>query len=110
MHYLAAAPTPAQRALIEAARSALEAAGAVPLATLVTESAENTFPRLPVREGESVVAWFAQFRDREAYDRYLAALASSPAWRRIEGALLRDAPRGPDVLQLQPTPRSRLPR
>jgi hypothetical protein len=110
IHYLDAAPTPAQLELIESARPLLQAAGAMPLATLTTESAENTFPRLPVREGEHVVAWFSQFRDRDAYDRYMAALDASPAWRRIEGALLRDAPRGPDVLLLQPTSRSRLPR
>lgn len=110
IHYLDAAPTPAQLELIESARPLLQAAGAMPLATLVTESAQNTFPRLPVREGEHVVAWFSQFRDRDAYDHYLAALKASPGWRRIEGALLRDAPRGPDVLMLQPTSRSRLPR
>jgi quinol monooxygenase YgiN len=110
IHYLDAAPTPAQLELIESARPLLQAAGAMPLATLVTESAENTFPRLPVREGEHVVAWFSQFRDRDAHDRYLATLDASPAWRRIEGALLRDAPRGADVLLLEPTARSRLPR
>lgn len=110
LYYLDAAPAPAQLDLVESARPLLEAAGAAPLATLVTESAQNTFPRLPVREGEHVVAWFSQFGDRDAYDRYLAALQASTAWRRIEGALLRDAPRGPDVLLLAPTARSRLPR
>lgn len=110
IHYLDTAPTPAQLGLIESARPLLQAAGAMPLATLVTESAENTFPRLPVREGEHVVAWFSQFRDRDAHDRYLATLVASPAWRRIEGALLRGAPRGADVLLLEPTARSRLPR
>lgn len=110
IHYLDAEPTPAQLDLLESMRASLEAAGATPLATLVTEPAENTFPRLPVREGEHVVAWFSQFRDREAYGRTLAALKASTAWRRAEGTLLRDAPRGPDVLLLAPTARSRLPR
>ena len=110
IHYLDTAPTLAQLELIESAYPLLQAAGAAPLATLVTESAENTFPRLPVRKGEHVVAWFSQFRDRAAYGHYLAALKASPGWRRIEGALLRDAPRGTDVLVLQPTARSRLPR
>jgi hypothetical protein len=110
IYYFDAAPGPAQLELTESARPLLQAAGATPLATLTTESAENSFPRLPVREGEHVVAWFSQFRDRDAYDQYLAALKASPGWRRIEGALLRDAPRGPDVLLLQPTARSRLPR
>lgn len=110
IHYLDATPTPAQLELVESAHPLLQAAGATALATLVTESAQNTFPRLPVREGEHVVAWLLQFPDRDAYDRYLAALKASPDWRRIEGALLRDAPRLPDVLMLQPTARSRLPR
>lgn len=110
IHYLDAAPTQAQLELVESMRALLAAAGATPLATLVSEPAQNTFPRLPVREGESVVAWFSQFRDRDAYDRTRAALQASPGWRRAEGALLRAAPRGPDVLLLAPTARSRLPR
>ena len=110
IYYFDAMPTQAQLDLVESARPLLEAAGAAPLATLVTESAQNTFPPLPVREGEHVVAWFSQFRDRDAYDRYLAAQKASTTWRRAEGALLRDAPRGPDVLLLAPTARSRLPR
>lgn len=109
IHYLGAAPTQPQLDQVESMRAVFEAAGATPLATLVTEPAENTFPRLPVREGEHVVAWFSQFRDRGAYTAYLAALKASPGWRRAEDALLRDAPRGPDVLLLQPTARSRLP-
>src|SRR5690348_8073698 len=34
----------------------------------VTELAENTFPQLPVREGEHVFVWFASFADEEARD------------------------------------------
>ena len=34
-------------------------AGASVLAFLVTEHSENTFPALPVREGENVFVWFA---------------------------------------------------
>lgn len=110
LYYLDAEPSGGQLELIDAVRPALESAGATLLAMLVTEPAENTFPRLPVRTGETVVAWFAQFRDREAHGRYLATLAASPQWRRAEGALLRAAPRSPDVLLLAPTARSRLPR
>lgn len=87
----------------------LSEAGAMPLATLVTAPGVNTFPRLPVREGEHVLAWFAQFPDRPAYDRYAAALSKSPRWRAALDTLTRDAPRAPEVLRLQPTARSRLP-
>ena len=42
----------------------LAAAGAAPIARFETESAENTFPRLPVRTGEHVFVWFARFDQR----------------------------------------------
>src|SRR3546814_9227598 len=43
---------------------ALCAAGAPPLATLVSEIAANGYPRLPVREGETVLVRLAAFFDR----------------------------------------------
>ena len=52
--------------------------GATVLAYFVTEHSENTFPALPVREGENVFVWFARFDDAPAYERYLAALIQSP--------------------------------
>lgn len=87
---------------------ALRAAGAPALATLVTESSPNTYPRLPVRDGETVLVRLARFLDRAAYDRHLDALARSPAWRLasagLEGALSRPA----ETLRLTPTARSAL--
>jgi hypothetical protein len=56
-----------------------------PLATFVTEHAENEFPALPVREDVDVVV---------------------SLWR---SAAPRDLPRGTETLRLQPTPRSLLP-
>jgi NIPSNAP len=41
-------------------RPALAAAGVPPLGCFRTEHAENTFPALPVREGENVMVWFAR--------------------------------------------------
>jgi hypothetical protein len=108
--YLPALPTPAQRALAASIASLQAQAGATPLAAFATEPAQNSFPRLPVREGESVLAWFAQFADRAGYERYLAALARSPRWQAAMGTLGEDAPRAPDILLLSPTARSRLPR
>jgi hypothetical protein len=43
-----------------------------PLACFTTEYAPNTFPALPVREGEHVFAWFARLDDQAAADAYLA--------------------------------------
>ena len=55
--------------------------GASVLAYFVTEHSENTFPALPVREGENVFVWFARFNDPAAYERHIAALTESPRWR-----------------------------
>jgi quinol monooxygenase YgiN len=84
-------------------------AGASILASFVTEDSPNTFPRLPVREGENVFVWFAGFRDEEAYELHLATLAESKAWKdKISNSLSRKLKRRPEVLKLSPTSRSRL--
>jgi hypothetical protein len=41
----------------------VESGGSI-LGYFVTEASENTYPSLPVREGEHVFAWFAGFADR----------------------------------------------
>lgn len=87
---------------------AFAAAGARVLASFVTESAPNTFPRLPVREGEQVFAWFARFRDEAAHAAYRAALVAQPEWRHKAVALGRHLQGPPTVLRLAPTPRSLL--
>jgi hypothetical protein len=73
---------------------AARAAGAKLLGHYVTESARNTFPRLPVREGENVFVWFASFADHGAY----AAFRSSS----------RVSSNSEEVLELAPTSRSLL--
>jgi hypothetical protein len=42
----------------------LELADGSLLGCLVTDPSPNTFPALPIREGENVLVWFAGFRDR----------------------------------------------
>jgi hypothetical protein len=84
-------------------------AGAKILAYFVTEDSPNTFPALPVREGENVFVWFAGFRDEEAYEGYMAAIAESKVWKdEISKSLNRKIKRKPEVLKLSPTSRSRL--
>jgi hypothetical protein len=61
-----------------------------PIATFETEHAENTFPALPVRTGESVVAWFSQ--ETRALDPRLLPHLKNPADQRL----------------LEPTPASHL--
>jgi quinol monooxygenase YgiN len=81
------------------------------LASLVTENSANTFPALPVREGEGekVFVWFTRFADEAAHEQHINALASS--WQQsgnLRDELDRRLNRGPEVLRLSPTTRSLL--
>jgi quinol monooxygenase YgiN len=86
-------------------RPALEAAGASVVGWMVTEAAENTFPRLPVREGEPVLVWIGRFADAAAYADHLvraelAGLGDGFGVVSRRGVIQR--------LRLAPTARSRL--
>jgi hypothetical protein len=90
-------------------KPATAAAGATTLAYFVSEQSENTFPALPVRQGENVFVWFARFSDPSACDCYLAALTRSQLWREtIAGELARRLKAMPEILKLSPTGRSLL--
>jgi hypothetical protein len=90
-------------------RPLLEAHGARVVATLVTERAENTFPRLPVREGETRFVWLSAFDDIGAYAIHEGRLAAKPQWT---GAVLPHLQtwlwRPLETARLAPTARSRL--
>lgn len=60
-------------------RPDLERAGAQVLAWWVTEPAANTFPRLPVREGQKVLVWLATYPDPMAHAACLAAVQAAGA-------------------------------
>ncbi len=86
----------------------LEEAGADVVALLVTESAENTYPALPVRTDSQVLAVVTRFADTAALDRFRATLAASPEWAaasKAAGAYVNGPPR---TLRLSPTARSLL--
>lgn len=88
-------------------RAVLLEAGADPLAYFVTEDGPNTFPRLPVREGEHTFVWFAGFPDPETHKRHLGRLRESNFWKEdIETFLKGELQGKPEVLRLTPTPRS----
>ena len=90
-------------------RPALTDSGASILAYFVTEHNENTFPALPVREGENVFVWFARFGDPAAYQLHVAALARSARWRdEISKELPPHLSKAPEILKLSPTVRSLL--
>jgi hypothetical protein len=79
------------------------------LAYFITEESPNTYPKLPVREGEHVFIWFAGFPDQDSYETQTAVLAQSNPWENeISKYLKRRLKRKPELLKLSPTPRSRL--
>ena len=81
--------------------------GAYVLAYFVTEDSPNTFPQLPVREGEYVFVWFGGFPDQDAYRNHLTWLRESKLWQaEIETFLKKNIKGKPEVLRLTPTPRS----
>lgn len=90
-------------------RPRLEAAGIEVLASFTPLAVENNFPRLPVRSGEKVFVWFSRHDDMASLSARLKRLHGSQAWKRqTEPALRRWLERAPQVLRLQPTPRSAL--
>jgi quinol monooxygenase YgiN len=90
-------------------KPAVTGSGATVVAYFVTEHSENTFPALPVRDGENVFVWFALFNDAAAYERHFAALTQFPRWRdEIWKELARRLKREPEILKLSPTTRSLL--
>ncbi|MBS0297792.1 MAG: NIPSNAP family protein [Proteobacteria bacterium] len=93
----------------QAMRPVIAAQGIEIMACFVTETTENNFKGLPVREKERVLVWFAGFPDVAAMDRKIAALKGAQTWR--EGAsdpMLHQLERKPEVLRLVPAARSAL--
>jgi hypothetical protein len=86
----------------------LAQAGGPVIASFVLERAANTFPRLPVREGEHVFVWFSRFPTLDAYDRFTLALGALPAWRDSIDVELSSRIREPQTLRLTPSARSLL--
>lgn len=86
----------------------LAGAGAWPIASFITEPSVNTFPRLPVREGENAFVWFAHFDDVAEYGRHVLNLAADHDWRTsARRALEQSIVTPPEVWRLAPTARSR---
>jgi hypothetical protein len=73
------------------------------VATFVTEHSENTFPALPVREGEAVFVTLLRFEALARYEAFRRA-SDAPLAEEIEKRLIA----APQILRLQPTARSLL--
>ncbi len=105
IHYLAPQLVAPFAAFFEAhIRLPAQRWGADVLATFVSILGPNTFPRLSVREGESVFVWFARFPDESSRQSFVARFRSLSGWRDAapEG-LLPAFMRKPEVLRLGPT-------
>jgi quinol monooxygenase YgiN len=92
----------------EKMRPALLRAGIVPRAAFNTEHAPNTYPALPVREGEEVFVWFASFKDDEASAASHQKLSHLRPWLSIQAELEACLSSPPQQLRLRPTGRSLL--
>ena len=87
----------------------LRESGATILGQFVAEPGENTFPALPVREGEHIFTWLASFSDETAYAAYCSTLAKNQVWNTALVPTLRTwLPKPEEVLTLVPTRRSLL--
>lgn len=87
----------------------LREAGAALLGYFVTEPQENTFPALPVREGEHIFVWFASFASEAAYTAYCFALAQNQTWTTVLApALKKWLSKLEEALELIPARRSLL--
>lgn len=110
---LCSLPAPPDAASLEAFRRVLQSAdtqdGARSLGGYMTDPGPNTFPALPVREGEQVLVWFSGFDDPHAMERSRRNLRASPVWREAVEAqcgVLRDT--GLSIVRLAPTEKSRI--
>ncbi|MGW3565762.1 NIPSNAP family protein [Streptomyces sp. NPDC000941] len=84
----------------------LHKTGPAPLAVLTTETAHNTFARLPVRTGENVAAVFTSYPDESAYRRHLAEVQDHPLTREFLPGIESEQTAAPRTLRLAPTGRS----
>lgn len=85
------------------------ACGGAVEAELASATSPNDFPRLPVREGESVFVWLARFPDLDAERAFSRTLHGLSGWRDgVPEPLLPALMRKPEVLRLAPTARSPL--
>lgn len=92
VHALAGPGDPLPTRFQQAVEPSLRAAGATSVIAFVTEASVNTFPRLPVREGEQVLVWLAVFADPAAAEATHGIFLDQSIQR----------------LRLEPTARSRL--
>ncbi len=110
IHYLGATDPPTFAEFFErAVRPLLLTERAESIAQFVTESTPNNYPRLPIREHESVFIWFARWPSAAAEQAGRVHFCSMSGWRdSAPEAVLPALMRKPERLRLVPTPHSAL--
>jgi hypothetical protein len=90
-------------------RPELEAAGLPVIGAYLPAREPNTFPALPVREGEKVFVWFTRADSVQAYAAAVKRLEARPGWKaRVAPLMAEQLESPPLVRRLAPTPRSAL--
>jgi hypothetical protein len=84
----------------------LTSAGTTPIAEFETETAPNTFPRLPVRETETVFVTVSRFVDLASYDVHVKEVAQHASWDQLKARSRELTIGSPQVMRLVPGPRS----
>ncbi|MBO8183916.1 NIPSNAP family protein [Streptomyces spirodelae] len=84
----------------------LQKTGPAPFAALTSETAHNTFARLPVRTGENVAVILTSYPDESAYRRHLADVLAHPLTHEVLPGIEREQTTAPRTLRLAPTGRS----
>jgi hypothetical protein len=105
-----AEPDAAFAAAFEATvRPELEAAGLPVIGAYLPVREPNTFPALPVREGEKLFVWFTRAGSAQAYAAAVKRLEARPGWKAEVAPLLADRLESPPLVRrLSATPRSAL--
>ena len=84
-------------------------AGLPVIGVYVPEEQPNNFPRLPVRSDKKILVWFTKAKNPDDFERIRKRLAGTSEWKSQVGGRLDFAEeRPPQVLRLDPTPRSAL--
>jgi hypothetical protein len=94
---------------LDEVRPQLNKTGLQVLGAYVPEEAPNNFPRLPVRPDKKILVWFTAAANATDFDQRMARLLASPGWKGAIASKLADyEERPPQILRLDPTPRSAL--
>lgn len=110
IHYLGdVSPSIFREFYMATIRPQLTAAGALPVLEAITETAENNYPRLPVREGENVFIHLARWSGIDRLRAFEDSQRSLSGWRdSAPPSLLPALMRKPEILRLAPSSASPL--